>query len=159
MKRILKLLPAFVLLIFMQCTEEIKPEGPDYYHIFTGKNKKTWRITKVAWTGEGKSDVTLSFSSCYRDDIYAFYANKDNQYEVTGGAQKCSGDESTTLVSDTWSFVNATATLNIIIPLFSDSTLPFYLIKASSSEMVLEIYLDQDNIYSYQVTMQSVSEE
>ncbi len=159
MKTVSLLFLTTVILLFTGCSEDLEPVAPEYYHIFTGKNKKTWKISKLTWTGQGKSNVTLNFSSCYKDDSYVFYANKDNAYEVTGGSSKCSATESGTLVSDSWSFVNATATLNIIIPLFSDNSLPFYVIKATTSEMTLEIYLDQDNTYSYQVTMQSVSEE
>jgi len=160
MKTVLKIVLLSLPLLFSACSEELVPDPPQYYHIFTGENKKTWKITKLVWTGVGKTDVNYTSQiSCYRDDSYIFHADKDNSYEIIGGSTKCSTDELSTLVSDQWSFVNATATLNIIMPLLSDSTLPFYVIKATSSEMTLEIYLDQDNQYSYQVTMQSVSTE
>ncbi|MBA4144304.1 MAG: hypothetical protein DI538_23755 [Azospira oryzae] len=160
MKTILKIVLLSLPVLFSACSEELKPNPPEYYRIFTGQNKKTWKITKLIWTGEGKTDVNYTSQiACYRDDSYVFHADKDNMYEVIGGSVKCSANEASALVSDKWSFVNATATLNIIMPLLSDNTLPFYVIKASSSEMTLEIYLDQDSQYSYQVTMQSVSTE
>lgn len=158
-RRLILVYLCLLLMIMLGCSEEVVPKGPEYYRVFTGQNKKTWKITKLVWTGEGKSDVTINFSNCFKDDLYIFYADKDNQYEVIGGTNKCDTNESNLLVSNSWSFVNASATLSIIIPLFSNNSLPFIATKVSKSEMTLEIYLDQNNTYSYQITMQSVSEE
>jgi len=147
-------------LICLSCEESLTPNPPTFYKIITGDNlKKSWKITGLKWTGEGKDDIGYSLAPCYKDDRYVFYANTDNLYEVLGGTTKCSSDESATLVSDTWSLVNATATLTLVIPVFSDNPLPFFIQKITSKEMTLRIYLDQENKYSYVVTMESVSEE
>jgi hypothetical protein len=160
MKPIIKsLVVGLCLLVVLSCSEDVEPNPLEYYKIITGKTKKTWKMTTIQWTGEGKDDITYSLNNCLRDDLYVFYANSERLYEVTNGATKCSSDESDTLVSDQWSFVNATATLTIIFPLLSDGALPFYVKKLTSKEMVIEIYVDQDSKYSYKMTMQSVSEE
>jgi hypothetical protein len=159
MKRIATIFFFCLATVFISCEESLTPNPPTFYKIITGNTKKTWKLTALKWTGEGKDDITYPVSNCYKDDRYIFYANAENLYEITGGTIKCSSDESATLVSDTWSMVNATATLTIILPLFSDNPLPFIVQKITSKEMTLQIYIDQDNTYSYVVTMQSVSEE
>jgi hypothetical protein len=147
------------LLILQGCSEEKEPEIPNYYNVFTGKTKKSWRVTGMKWTGDDKDDLTYSLGSCVRDDLYVFYANTERLYEVNAGSVKCSNDEPSQFVSDSWSFVNATSTLTIIFPLLSDNSLPFLMRKVTSKEMSMEIYFDQDKKYSYIITMQSVSEE
>ena len=147
-----------IILVLLSCSENPQPVTPEFYKIITGKTKKTWKVTTIQWTGEGKSDITYSLNSCLKDDLYVFYANEERLYEVTNGASKCSSDEADTIISDVWSFVNATSTLTIIMPLLSDSNLPFFVRKVTSKEMTLEIYIDQDSKYSYKITMQSVSE-
>lgn len=160
MKGIATIFSIFLVAMLASCEESITPNPPTFYKIITGNNtKKTWKITQLKWTGKGKDDITYSIGTCYKDDRYIFYANAENLYEVSGGTVKCSSDEGATLVSDTWSLVNATATLTVILPLFSDNPLPFFIQKVTSKEMTLRIYLDQDNQYSYVVTMESVSEE
>ena len=159
MKRIITLFFISLTAIFVSCEESFTPNPPTFYKIITGNNKKTWRLTALKWTGEDTDDISYSLSNCYKDDRYVFYANKENLYEINGGTVKCSSDENATLVSDRWSLTNATATLTIILPIFSDNPLPFFIQKVTSKEMTLQIYLDQENKYSYVATMQSVSEE
>ncbi|HZX75184.1 MAG TPA: hypothetical protein VFE57_12230, partial [Cyclobacteriaceae bacterium] len=156
MKRIITIFFICMMTIFVSCEESVTPNPPTFYKIITGNNKKTWKLTALKWTGEGQDDIKYTLGNCYKDDLYIFYANTEKLYEVTGGTIKCSSDETATLVSDTWSMVNATATLTVVIPIFSDNPLPFFVQKVTSKEMTLQIYLDQDNKYSYVVTMQSV---
>jgi hypothetical protein len=150
---------ASLFLLLVACSEDVKVIKPAYSKVFTGNTKKSWKITGLKWTGEGKDDISYSLRPCEKDDLYTFYANNEKLYEVSNGAIKCSSDEADLLVSDVWSFINATSTLTAIFPLLSDSALPFFVRKITSKEMTLEIYIDQDNKYSYQITMQSVSEE
>ena len=159
MRLITKLSIVFSLLIFASCSEDPKPIVNEFYKIITGKTKKTWKVTGIKWTGDEKEDINYSLSSCYKDDLYTFYANEERLYEVSNGPSKCSDSEPDQLVSDSWSFVNATSTLTIVFPLLSDSSLPYFVRKVTSKEMTLEIYIDQDNTYSYAITLQSVSEE
>ncbi len=148
-----------IVLILGACSEDPEPIPTEFSKIITGTTKKTWKMVSIQWTGDGKDPITYGLNSCYRDDLYTFYANAERLYEVDNGPTKCSDEEPSQLVSDSWSFINATSTLNIIFPLLSDNVLPFYLKKVTSKEMTLEIYLDQDNKYSYKITMQSVSEQ
>jgi hypothetical protein len=160
MNRIYKsLIVCLSFMIILSCSEEQQPQPLEYYKIITGKTKKTWKMSTIQWTGEGKDDINYSLNSCLRDDLYVFYANTERLYEVTNGASKCASDEPDTIISDEWSFVNATATLTIIFPLLSDNSLPFYVEKVTAKEMVLQIYVDDESKYSYKITLQSVSEE
>jgi len=159
MKMTIKISAIFFLLSFVSCSEDPKPVVEDFYKIITGQTKKTWKVTGIKWTGDGKDDINYSLSSCYKDDLYTFYANEERLYEVSNGATKCSDSEPDQLVSDEWAFVNATSILTIIFPLLSDNSLPFFVRKVTSKEMTIEIYIDQDNTYSYIATFQSVSEE
>jgi len=159
MKTRLQIVTACLILLMGACSEDPKPIPTEFSKVITGNTKKTWKMTAIQWTGDGKDPINYSLSSCFKDDLYTFYANEERLYEVDNSPTKCGDDEPAQLVSDSWSFINATATLNIIFPLLSDNVLPFYLKKVTSKEMTLEIYLDQDNIYSYKITMQSVSEE
>lgn len=159
MKMTIKISAVFFLFSIISCSEEPKPVVEEFYKIITGKTKKTWKVTGIKWTGDGKSDINYDLSSCYKDDLYTFYANEERLYEVSNGPTKCDSAEPDQLVSDEWAFVNATSTLTIIFPLLSSNSLPFFVRKVTSKEMTIEIYIDQDNTYSYIATLQSVSEE
>ena len=143
------------------CEEEITPNPPDYYHLITGNTKKTWKITKLEWAKGGIPDAVSDLESCDRDNLYTFYSNSDRLFEVNYGNNKCFPSDEGTILTDQWSLVNATATLSIPIPIyvFPINALPFFIKKATKKEMSLVIYIDQDNLYSYTITMQSVSEE
>ena len=159
MKMLTKIITSLFLMVLVSCSEDPKPIVEEFYKAITGKTKKTWKITGIKWKGDGKDDINYSLSNCYKDDLYTFYANEERLYEVNNGPTKCSDSEPNQLVSDQWSFVNATSTLTIIFPLLSDNSLPFFVRKVTSKEMTIEIYIDQDNKYSYIATLQSVSEE
>jgi len=156
----MKSLGCFLFVLFLlSCSEENKIVKPEYSKIFSGNTKKTWKITGLKWTGENKEDVTFSIR-CFSDDRYTFYANAERLFEVSTGTLKCSSKHpENDFVSDSWSFVNATSTLSFVMPIFSNSPIPFFVRKVASKEMTIELYLDQDNKYSYIITMQSVSEE
>ncbi len=104
------------VLLVAACSESKEPEPITFYQVFTGKTQKSWVVTGVTWTGEGQSDINYSLNACYADDEYIFYANADRRYQVTNGSRKCDSTEPDILVDDSWSFVNATATLTIAAP-------------------------------------------
>jgi hypothetical protein len=155
----LSLLVCFSFMIIVSCTEDPQTIPLESYRLITGKTKKTWQLTSLQWTGDEKDDITYGLPNCIRDDVYVFYANYERLYEVRNGASKCKEEEADVVVSDQWSFVNAKSKLTIIFPLLAEGSLPFYVKKLTSKEMVIEIYLDQDSKYSYKMTLQSVSEE
>jgi len=147
-----------LMLILGSCSEDPKPIVEDFYKTITGQTKKTWKLTAITWKGDGKDDIKYS-DPCFSDDRYTFYANEERLYEFSYGSIKCDAEEPEGMISDEWSFVNATSTLTIIFPLLSSNSLPFFVRKVTSKEMTIEIYLDQDNKYSYMATLQSISEE
>jgi hypothetical protein len=160
MSKLILIIGVASVLLINGCSETTEPKPLDAHKILTGNTKKTWKLTTIKWTGESKDDITYGLPTCIKDDLYIFYATTERLYEVRNGASKCDSDEPDRIVNDEWAFVNATATLTIIMPLlYEDGSLPFYVKKLTSKEMVLEIYLDQDSKYSYILTMQSVSEE
>ncbi len=96
--------------------------------------------------------------SCLTDDRFKFYANTEHLYETTPGRQQCFEDEPA-LTSSAWSFKNSNATLLMIIPYFSDDTLPFFVKEIDEDDMEIEIFLDETNTESLRLHFEAVDEE
>jgi hypothetical protein len=62
-------------------------------------------------------------------------------------------------MTDTWSFNNATATLTIILPIFSSNRLPFIVRKLDEDDLTLEIFFDQEGTASYRIYFELTDEE
>lgn len=148
-----------LLCILFSCSEEVEPHPNDYTKVFTGTSQKSWQIRSIQLKEEGKSTQSFGLPFCIADDEYIFHANVEKTYEVSNGGSKCQADEPDMIVSDSWEFSNANATLNIILPLFSDSKLPFIVREATADEMTLEIFLDEDNTSSYRINFTATNEE
>lgn len=148
-----------VLIIFLSCSDDQEKVEPSFYQMLTGSSKKVWRMTSLQWTGEGKSPLTFSIPNCIRDDMYIFYANEERLFEVDNGPTKCDNNEDQIVISDVWSLNSATATLTLIFPLLSDNPLPFTIRSLKIDEMVFDIYIDNEQNYTYKISMVSVSEE
>jgi hypothetical protein len=87
MQTILKIVTiSFILLA--SCSEDVKPTPLEYNKIFSGKTKKTWKVASLKWKGDGKDDISYNLGSCDKDNLYTFYANAENLYEVSNGATK-----------------------------------------------------------------------
>lgn len=137
---------------FMSCSEALKPVPLTYTKVFTGDDHKSWSIQYLQFKQEGKGDQTFGLDACQADDKYIFYANPDREYAIDNNSTTCTSDIGVSnSITDTWSFVNATATLTIIIPVFSDSALPFFVRSATDKQLVLEIFTDQSNTSSYRI--------
>ena len=144
------------VLLLAACSESTAPDPVTYYQVFTGKTQKAWIVTGITWTGDGQNDINYTLGSCGADDQYIFYANADRHYQATNGARKCDPSEPDIWVDDSWSFVNATASLTFIFPLLADAPLPFFVRSVTDSKMELEIFIDQDNKYSYRIEFSAV---
>src|SRR5436190_960615 len=150
-----KLLPYLIfflmlIIIHSSCSEDPKPTPYVYSRVFTGKTSKTWTIDKVVLRQTGKSDIDQHLQPCGKDDRYIFYSSADKLYEVTNGPSQCNSDESATLISYVWSFNNASASLNIVLPhVFGNYIIPFTVLKAEGKDMQLQIYFDDKNTVSY----------
>jgi len=159
MKKGLHYLIFIVFAFLLSCSEELEPQANEYSRIFTGATKKTWQIRSIQFREEGKGTETFGLPPCLGDDEYIFYANVEKSFEVTNGSTKCSAEEPDVLVSDTWEFSNANATMNIILPLFADFKLPFFVREVDEKEMELEIFLDEENTSSYRINFRAIDEE
>jgi hypothetical protein len=140
------------------CSEDIKPEPFTYSQIFSGKNSKTWKLKSISLIEKGKSDINYSLPNCITDDVYIFYANEERLLEVKEGNSKCSSGDPEVIATDTWSFVNATASLSFVFPLLADIALPYIVKDVNKTNMTLEIYLDEAGTQSYRMKFQSTNE-
>lgn len=139
------------------CHESAEPKPFTYSQVFTGERSKTWAITLFEETLDGK--VVDRFTvDCTTDDEFTFHATSDRLYEAKSGSKKCSTDEPA-ITTDSWSFTNATATLTFILPLFSDSPLPFIVQEIDDDEMTLEIFFDEAGTASYKIYFELTDED
>jgi hypothetical protein len=148
-----------VILGTLSCSEEVKPTPLTYTKVFTGQTSKTWSIDKVLVRKIGQDDQPVTLSTCERDDRYIFYANDERLFEVDNGRLSCDATEKQTLVSYTWSFSNSNASLQMVVPhFFGNYIIPFIVTKATSSDMVLEVFADEKNTISYVFYFKLVNE-
>jgi hypothetical protein len=151
------ILYGLMVLLISGCHEELEPTPYQYSRYFTGENSKTWALTYVEETEQGK--VIDRFPvDCTKDDEYIFYATSDRLYEVKSGSTKCFTDEPASMV-DSWAFTNASATLTIILPVLSSQPLPFIVRKVDDNDLTLEIFLDQEGTASYRIYFELKDEE
>ena len=152
-----KLLSCLLLLMIGACTEQITPTPYTYTSVFTGAHSKTWTVKFLEQTQNGEVAETFKLDACWNDNEYTFYANSEHAFTATSGAAKCSDTEAD-VINDTWGFNNATATLTMVLPFFTESSLPFIVKEAKKGNMQLEIFLDENNTSSYRIHFESTSE-
>jgi hypothetical protein len=148
-----------LLSVVFSCSEKLDPQPNDYSKMFTSDVRKGWQIRSIRLLEEGKGTQSFGLPVCLADDIYFFYAGVEKGFEVSNGKTKCSADEPDTIVFDTWEFSNANATMNIILPLFADFKLPYFVRDVDETEMELEIFLDDENTSSYRITFKAIDED
>lgn len=158
MKRVISLSLALVVLSALSCSEEIVPTPYTYTKVFTGENSKTWKIKLLEETFEGKVIDRFTLS-CAADDKYTFYANSEHTMEVLTGTLKCDSTEPA-LITDVWTFSNASATLTMLLPFFSvNFTTPLIVRAADDDEMELEIFFDEENTGSYRIHFEVIDQD
>lgn len=145
--------------MLISCTEDVKPTPFSYTQIFSGKTSKTWKIKTIAFIEVDRPVQILSVNACLLDDLYIFYANEERLFEIKDGTIKCDKKDPDLLISDTWSFVNATASLSIILPFLADFALPYIVKEVDKNDMTLEIYLDDEGTQSYQMKFKAIEEK
>jgi len=141
--------------VILSCSETKEPSPLSFTKAFTGNDHMSWTIQFLVLKQAGKGDQRISLFPCESDDIYTFHAGPDRIYTVDDHATTCTAGGNSYDVADTWSYNSATATLNIIMPPLSDRQLPFFIRSINDSQMVLEIFLDQDNTQSYRIYFSS----
>lgn len=148
-----------MLTITLSCSEEVVSTPYTYTQIFSGKNSKTWVYKSIILWQKDKPDTNFGLPSCIRDDRYIFYSNAEKLFEVTNGPTKCAPEEPNIIISDTWAFINAGATLNMTIPFLAEFNLPFIVREVSKKNMLLEIFLDFEGTQSYRIAFESIDEK
>lgn len=150
-----------LLLASVACTEKLEVEPFVYHKIFTGETSKGYTLKSAAFLQAGKTPSPISifdpdsFDQCVVDDIYTFYNNPERRFEVSEGATRCNSTDPDVYIEDTWSFVNANATLTIPFPLLG-GVVPFIVTSADERSLVLEVYFD-DNKQGYRFSFRSTT--
>jgi hypothetical protein len=150
---------ALLSYVVLSCSEKLDPQPNDYSKAFTSDVRKGWQIRSIQLLEDGKGTQSFGLPQCLADDIYFFYAGIEKSFEISNGNTKCSAEEPDIIISDTWEFSNANATMNIILPLFADFKLPYFVREVDETEMELEIFLDDENTSSYRINFRAVDEE
>lgn len=157
-------IPVLVGWLFGGCSERVEPKPLTYTQLLTGQNQKTWRLVSLAIIDDGNSSGVIQPSqagvpACFADDLYTFYANDERKYEASEGASKCSNSDPDVYLTDQWTLVNASATLEFAFPLLGGQRLPFTIKNLTSNVLTVELYLQNvaDLNASYRFTFNSVS--
>jgi hypothetical protein len=166
-KRINILLLLSTLFLF-RCAETVKPTPYDYTKVFTGESAKGWELTAIQIKQQGTGDINLDrtalrdgvgIAECALDDHYIFYADSEHTFQIQEGASKCDAADPDVYYSGSWSFVNSNASLSFVFPLLSSGRLPYIVREITSDQLVVEIFLDENNTASYRVYFKSVPVE
>lgn len=141
------LIALFGLLTLAGCSKINEPKPLTYTQLLTGTEKKTWSLVSFEVIDEKKPSgpipaEELFDNACEADDQFVFYANAEHKYEFTNGPLKCASGEPDILLTDTWSFVNATATLEFAFPVLTSRRELYTVKNLTNSSMTLEVYLD-----------------
>jgi hypothetical protein len=151
----------FLLIAWVtSCTEAVVPTPYTYTKVFTGEHSKTWKAKFFEQTLDGTVVQTFAVS-CMTDDLFTFTANSEHSYKVATGSKKCNtspaeGD----VILDTWAFVNPSATLQIILPVFDPANRTSFIVReAKKNGMVLEIFFDATGKESYRIHFEVTSED
>lgn len=96
----------------------------------------------------------LNVNPCLLDDLLTFYANAEHKFEASQNTLKCYTSEPDIYVTDTWTLVNANATVQFYIPLF-DAVYPWKIKNLTAQTMTVEYYFSDINA-SYRLTFNPV---
>lgn len=134
------------------CSEKLDPQPATYSQLLTGSTSKTWRLSSVQVLSKGQQPANISASrfGCEGDDLYVFYADAEKSFEVTEGASSCEAGDPDLVVENTWSLVNANATLIFVVPLLTSSPLPFVVKSLTQTNLTVELYFEDEDDTSYQ---------
>lgn len=154
------LVPVVAGWLFGGCSERVEPKPLTYTQLLTGPNQKTWRLVSFQVFDNGNSSpvtpVQGQFDPCITDDLYTFYANDERRFEATEGASKCNAADPDVFLTDQWTLVNATATLDFAFPLLTSQRLPYTIKNLTGTVLTFEFYFP-DLEASYRFTFNSVT--
>jgi hypothetical protein len=156
----LLLFPGIVGWLLGGCSEKIEPKLPTYSQLLTGTDKKSWKMVslQIIDDGNGSSVIPVSQSGinpCVTDDLLTFYANADRKFEASEGATKCNPADPDIYVTDTWTLVNANATVEFYLPILN-GVYPWTIKNLTAQVLTIEYYFNDINA-SYRFTFNSVT--
>jgi len=140
----------------LACSEPVKVTPLAYPQVFSGETSKTWTIRSIQFLQDGKGTQTFNLDGCVTDDQYVFFNDFEKTYQVKNGASKCDADEPDLIVDSNWSFVNASATLTVIVPILASDALPFIVKEVDKTKLVIDIYFE-DRKSSYRINFKTSS--
>lgn len=153
------LIPILLSGLFSGCSEKIEPKPITYSQLLTGTEKKTWKVVSVQIFDNGQgSGVILAqnaLNPCIVDDLYTFYANEEHKFELHEGVTKCNSANPDLLVTDTWTLINADASLEFPLRILGGS-FPWTIKNLTASVLTIEYYFSDINA-SYRFTFNSTS--
>jgi hypothetical protein len=153
-----KLLVFAFLSVVLACTEQPEVIPFNYTKVFTGETSRGFILRSIHFLQEGKTPAAFDlsdFAPCTMDDVYEFHNTPERRFVITEGASKCNSSDPDIFVEDSWSFVNANATLTIPFPLLGGIA-PFIVREVDDRDLVLEIYFDE-NKQGYRFSFRAVS--
>ena len=156
----LLLIPCIVGWLLGGCSEKLEPKPATYSQLLTGTEKKTWKTVSFQIIDNGNaSPVTLVTQSnidpCISDDFCTFYANAEHKFEASEGASKCNSADPDVYVTDTWTLVNANASLEFYLPILNGKY-PWTIKNLTATVMTIEYYFS-DIDASYRFTLNAVT--
>lgn len=143
------------LIMISSCSETLEPKPQTYSQLLTGTESKIWKLTTIELLEGESPPYAFSLPVCLTDDQYIFHAGDAKLFQVLEGATKCDPEDEDVVLEDSWALVNANATLNFIFPLLASVRLPFIIKKLTETNLVIEIYFEEDdegNSSSYRMT-------
>jgi hypothetical protein len=156
----LLLIPGLVGWLLGGCSEKIEPKPLTYTQLLTGTDKKSWRMVSAQIFDSGKGSgvipaAQLGLDPCISDDLYTFYADSEHKLELSEGASKCNPQDPDVFVTDTWTLVNANASLEFYLEILGGKY-P-WTIKTLTDRVLTIQYYFEDIDASYQFTFNPVS--
>ena len=160
MRQLIRLLviPGVVGWLLGGCSEKIEPKPATFSQLLTGTDKKSWKMVSIQVIDDGKAQGVIpvaQLNDCSTDDILTFYADAERKLEVSQGSSICYPSEPDLYVTDTWTLVNANATLEFYIPILN-GVYPWTIKNLTSNVLTVQYYFSDINA-SYQFTFNSTT--
>lgn len=162
MRHFLRLLfiPGLIGWLLGGCSEKIEPKPATYSQLLTGTDKKSWRMVSLQVIDDGTASsvipiAQLNVNPCLKDDILTFYADAEHKFEASQGLSICYPNDPDIYVTNTWTLVNANATLEFYIPVL-DGVYPWTIKNLTSTVLTVEYYFPDFNA-SYRFTFNSIT--
>ncbi len=153
------LIPGVIAWLLGGCSEKIEPKPVTYSQLLTGTDKKSWKMVSYQVFDSGKGSGVIpaqsSLDPCIADDVYTFYADSERKLEVSEGATKCNVQDPDIFVTDTWTLVNANASLEFYLEILGGKY-PWTIKTLTDRALTIQYYFD-DIDASYQFTFNPVS--